>query len=651
VTVAAGSVASSIGWPERFGARARPRWELPALLLLLVATACGYLVDLAASGYGNAFYAAAVQAGTQSWKAFFFGSLDSSNFITVDKPPASLWVMELSGRIFGFSSWSMLGAQVLLAVASVALLHATVRRIAGPVPALLAGLVLAVTPVAVLMFRYNNPDALLALLLTVAGYATVRALQTASARWLLLTGTAIGFAFLAKEFQALLAVPGLALAYLSAAPTTLGRRILHLMAAGGAALVAAGWWILAVALWPASSRPYIGGSADNSELGRALGYNGLNRILGGSSGGTNQAALHAAVRRAAPRHSLLDIFSARTGLGRMFGDQVGGQVSWLLPAALVLLAAGLVLTRRAPRTDLTRAALLLFGGWLLVGAAVLSAMQGIFHAYYALILVPPIAGLVTVGGREVWRVRDRRSGRLLLAAVTLLTAVWSCVILLRTPTFATGLAWVVLAAGVAAAAGFLLGGRSRRGTAMVVGAAVVMAAAGSVAYDVATVVTPHAGASVFAGPNGRGLFGPAANRSIPSRFPQAAGASSGRSGGVGTDPSSTRRSASVTDLGVLLHSAESQWSAATAGSSSAAALELASSSSVMAIGGYSGTDPTPTLAQFQAAVRNEAVRYYVATPGRGHGLAGPITAWVAQHYTARTIGGRIVYDLQPAESE
>src|SRR5439155_5381130 len=212
------------------------------------------------------FYAAAVQAGTQSWKALFFGSLDAGNAITVDKPPAALWVMGLSGRIFGFSSWSMLAPQALEGVAAVALLYAAVRRWSGPVAGLLAGAALALTPVAVLMFRFNNPDALLTLLLVAAGYAMVRAVERASARWIALAGALVGFGFLTKMLQALLVLPAFGLTYLIAAPTSLRRRIRHLVAGVAAMVVAAGWWVAAVELWPASSRPYIGGSTGNSVL-------------------------------------------------------------------------------------------------------------------------------------------------------------------------------------------------------------------------------------------------------------------------------------------------------------------------------------------------------------------------------------------------
>jgi 4-amino-4-deoxy-L-arabinose transferase-like glycosyltransferase len=194
------------------------------LIALLLLTAVAYLWDLSASGYANSFYAAAVQAGTKSWKAMFFGSIDSSNFITVDKPPASLWVMELSGRIFGFSSWSMLVPQALEGVAAVGLLYAAVKRWFGSGAGLAAGAMFALTPVAALMFRFNNPDALLVLTLVASAYCLTRALERAGTRWILATGVMIGVAFLAKMGQAFLVLPAYALVYMVAAPTGVRRR-------------------------------------------------------------------------------------------------------------------------------------------------------------------------------------------------------------------------------------------------------------------------------------------------------------------------------------------------------------------------------------------------------------------------------------------
>ena len=263
----------------------RPRWVTPALLGLLAATAVLYLWGLGSSGWANSYYAAAAQAGTQDLTAWLFGSLDPGNAITVDKPPAAMWVMGLSGRLFGFSPFTMLLPQALMGVGAVALLYAAVRRCSGPAAGLIAGAALALTPVAALMFRYNNPDALLVLLLVVAAYCVVRATETASTRWMALAGCALGFAFLTKMLQAFLVAPGLALAFLVAAPVGLWPRIWKLMVGAGALVVSSGWYVALVSLWPAHSRPYIGGSTINSLLQLALGYNGIERMVGRSGGG------------------------------------------------------------------------------------------------------------------------------------------------------------------------------------------------------------------------------------------------------------------------------------------------------------------------------------------------------------------------------
>jgi 4-amino-4-deoxy-L-arabinose transferase-like glycosyltransferase len=188
-----------------------------ALTALLAATAVLYIWGLSRSGWANAFYSAAAQAGGEL-KAWFFGSSDAANAITVDKTPAALWVTGLSVRIFGLSSWSVLVPQALMGVASVGLLYAAVKRVAGPGAGLIAGAALALTPVAVLIFRFNNPDALLVLVLVGAAYATQRAVEKGGTRWLLLAGVLVGVGFLAKMLQAFLVLPALTAVRLLAAP-------------------------------------------------------------------------------------------------------------------------------------------------------------------------------------------------------------------------------------------------------------------------------------------------------------------------------------------------------------------------------------------------------------------------------------------------
>src|ERR1700749_1148334 len=379
-----------------------PWWARPGLLGLLVATAILYTAGLSRNGWANDFYSAAVQAGAASWKAFFFGSFDRSSFINVDKTPASLWVMELSGRIFGFSQWSMLAPQALEGVASVLLLYAAVKRWFGSGAGLVAGLALALTPVAALMFRFNTPDALLVLLMTAAAYTLVRALENGRSRWLVLTGLLLGFAFLAKMLQAFLVVPGFAVTSLWAGPPRLGRRIWQTVLMGAGIVAGAGWWILAAELPPAADRPYFGGSTSNSILQLAVGYNGLGRLTGNEAGSVGPGN-----GRGGGGGGQGAVFGGGTGILRLFHAEFGGQISWLLPAALISLAAMAWVSRRAARTDRTRAAALLWGGWVLVTGLVFSYMNGIIHPYYMVALAPGIAALVGIGAMALWPPRPR----------------------------------------------------------------------------------------------------------------------------------------------------------------------------------------------------------------------------------------------------
>src|SRR5664279_4505555 len=505
-----------------------PRWARLALWALLAVTAVLYLWDLSASGYANDYYAAAVKAGTESWKAWLFGSLDSGNSITVDKPPASMWVMVLSSRIFGFSSFAMLAPQALMGVGTVAALYATVKRWSGPAAGLVAGGLLAITPVAALMFRFNNPDALLVLLLTLASYFVVRAIETpmgrTALRWLVFAGIAVGFAFLTKMMQGLLLLPSFALAYLVAGRSGLWTRIWHLLVAGAAVVVSGGWYVLLVALWPADSRPYIGGSQTNSLWELAIGYNGLSRIFGGSgdvggaggaipggAGGAIPGGAGGAIPAAAggPGGGIGGGgFGGATGIGRMFGTSFGTEISWLIPAALIGLVAGLWFTRRLPRTDKIRAALLLWGGSLIVTGLVFSFMEGTIHPYYAIALAPSIAALVAISGRELWRGRQNMVVRAVLAVMIAVTGAWSFVLLGWDATWLPWLRWVVLIGSVVGAVLLVLSvARLRRLAVIGLLVGSLTALSGTAAFTVATAATPHSGSIPTSGPTGSATGG------------------------------------------------------------------------------------------------------------------------------------------------
>jgi 4-amino-4-deoxy-L-arabinose transferase-like glycosyltransferase len=631
-------------------------WVRPALIVLLVGTAVAYVWNLSASGDANSFYAAAVQAGTKSWKAFFFGSLDSSNFITVDKPPASIWVMALSGRIFGFSSLSMLIPQALEGVAAVALLYAGVKRWFGAGTGLMAGLLLAITPVAALMFRFNNPDALLVCLMVAAAYCLIRALERASMRWVLAAGTMIGFAFLAKMLQAFLVLPAFGLVYMVAAPTGLRRRAWQTLAGGLAIVVSAGWWVAIVALWPAGSRPMIDGSPTNNIFNLITGYNGLGRIFGasgptgGGGGGGN--------------------FSGQPGVLRLFNNLMGGQASWLLPAALLALLVGLWSTRRAPRTDRARAALLLWGGWLVVSGLVFSLASGIIHPYYTVALAPAIAALVAISARVLWRARRQRTARFVLALGVLATAAWAWVLLNRTPQWESWLRVMIAISAALAIAGLLaapaLRRFGRRAPYTTAAIAVVACLSGPIAYTAQTITTPETGALASAGPSSA----------------QSAAGPGGNSGG-----GAQRTTSNSLIKALKLNASKYRWVAAVSGSQTAATLELATGGApAMAIGGFDGEGGNLTLAQFKQYVAHGQIHYYIASgtgasgffrgtpptgasgrpagfpgaggrsftgarPGAVSASGGEITSWVKAHYQSQTIGGETVYNLtQPRAS-
>jgi 4-amino-4-deoxy-L-arabinose transferase-like glycosyltransferase len=567
-----------------------------------------------------------------------------------------------------------------------------VRRWFGTGAGLLAGALLALTPVAVLMFRFNNPDAAMTLLLVAAAYCVTRAVDSASLRWLLGCGAVMGLSFLAKGLQPFTVLPALALVYLVAAPTTLRRRFTHLLLAGVALVVGAGWWVLAVQLTPAGDRPYIGGSGNNTALGLAFGYNGVSRLTGGSGAGGGAGGG----------------FDGTTGIGRLFNSLNGGQIAWLLPAALVGLLALGVLSARAVRADRTRAAALLWGGWLLVTGAVLSFAGGIIHTYYTVELAPAIAALVATATVTLWRRRVLFGARVGLAVGVVLTGYESWMLLHRSTGWHPWIAWLVLVGSGAAAVGVLLPVARRALAAVVVVAGLVALTGGSAAYALSTAATAHTGSTPSAGPAvsgsdgfgggfghgglppagglpgrspgasssgssssgsssggfpGGGFPGPSSSGSSSGGFPgggfpgsSSSGSSSGgfpggSTGGPGGDAQSVSSA-----LTTALKDTTTRWAAATVGSQSAGPLELASGKAVMAIGGFSGSDASPTLTQFESYVKAGEIRYYIAggfgggRGGAGGGTGSAITSWVQSHYASTTVGGQTVYDLSKPKS-
>lgn len=732
----------------------RSRAQLFSLAALLVATALLYLVGLSISGYANEFYSAAAQAGSTNWWSFLWGSSDAGNSITVDKPPAAIWPMALAVRVFGLSSWSILVPQAIMGVLAVWLLYATVRRQFGHRTGLLAGAALAATPVACLMFRFNNPDALLVLLLIACVHCVLRALEfeptdggnRCRTAWMALAGVACGFAFLTKQLQAFLILPGLAVAFLVASPTTVRRRLLDSAAAVGALVASAGWWVLLTVLVPASMRPYIGGSQTNSFLELTFGYNGLGRITGsmegavvaGGASGTGSTTIstgHAGMW-------------GQTGITRLFDGVWGTQWSWLAPAALAGIVVALVCLARAPRTSVRRAQVVAWGGWLVVTGAVFSFMGGTIHQYYTVALAPATAALAAICVYYLLKCKDLAWARATSIALTLALGAWSVVLLRRSDwiwalrPLALGLAvasaalqaylWhraakparaataepaageknATPAAATSAAPQHLAGGRPAdpRLQTAAVALALAAAAVGPVSYSLYTAATAHTGSIVTAGPSvsgdssmgggpggrqgGMGTMGGGAGTNAPlGNMPSAPSGGSGNGGGMQPPAANGTGSGNANGIGggmgngsapnaeglssngggkggmggllggssgsvssklvkMLQKNSDSyRWVAATTGSQNAASYQLATECSVMPIGGFNGSDPAPTLAQFKKWVKQGLIHYYIAggqtggTQIGGSSASSEIASWVQQNFESTTVDGVTVYDL------
>ncbi len=413
---------------------------------------------------------------------------------------------------------------------------------------------------------------------------------------------------------------------------------------------------------------------------------------------------------------------------RLFGAEFGGQISWLLPAALITLAAMLWWTRRAARSDKTRAAALLWGGWVLVTGLVFSYMAGIIHPYYMVALAPGIAALIGIGAAAAWRTRlgpGNRAARVVTAAAVVMTAVWSYVLLDRTPDWLPWLRWLVLVGGVAGGGAVLVspwlaglartaGWRRGRNALFLVPAGLAMVAglAGPAAYALDTINSAHTGAIPSAGPQTDGFGGPGGFAGRPGgfagrgfsrggfpggragqfgsgssgsgqagtgtggipgaagspgasgngNFPGPAGGFPGRGAGAfdgrgaggfgGGLGGSTQVSSALVKL-LEQDASRYKWVAATEGSEAAAPIELATGDAVMAIGGFNGTDPWPTLKVFEELVAKHEVHYYVGQGsesfGGGQGSSA-IASWVAAHFAKQTVGGQTVYDLTKPES-
>lgn len=630
--------------------------EMAAFGGLLLFTSIFYLWNLTINGMANSYYEAAAQAASTSWLAWLFGSLDAANFVSVDKPPISMMIMGLFGRLFGFSSWSMLLPHALAGIATVVLVYLVVRRWYGARAGLIAGIVMAMTPAAALMFRFNNPDSFLTLFLTASAYAFLRSFEgKRPVLWLSIAGLFTGLAFNTKMLQGLLLLPIMTIIYISFARPKFTTRMWHLGVAGIATIVSTFWWSILVWLTPAVNRPWVGSTSDNSIWSLIFGYNGFGRLLGNGGGPAGrpdgmmqmgvQAASQAASPTAQPMMPPIGMmggsfgaggvgFGGETGVLRIFNESFGPNIAWLIPVALI--SAGLViwLLRRAPRHNKERIGVLLWLGWLLMHVAIFSMTSGTIHPYYVVAMAPAVAVLVGIGAPYIWQAYTRRTKVAWILPLSIALTTILSIIMLGYSNYWPWLMWLVMiAGGVATILTLLPLSQTKRLKQIILGLAITAGMAAPIVFSVSTVATAHSG-------------------SIPTAGPGASAMSN-------TNNESARAESTLVSF-LLENRHGTTWLAAVNSANESAPIQLSSGQPVMAIGGFNGSDSTLTLSQFKQLVHQGKIRYYVLNSrheksGSPSGMSGPgsnseILTWVKSAGSKVDYGGTqyTVYDLAAA---
>jgi 4-amino-4-deoxy-L-arabinose transferase-like glycosyltransferase len=558
-----------------------------------VALVSAVLYAWRAGAYLEGYYAAAVRSMSMSWHNFVFAAFDPAGTVTLDKLPGSFWVQALSVRVFGLHTWAIVLPQVVEGVLSVLVLYRIVRRLCGPAAAILASAVLALSPATVALNRGNISDTLMVLLLLLAADRVVVAVK--EGRWssALFAGLWVGLAFQAKMIEAWLVLPALGLVILIAAPGTWRRRLARTAAMGAVASVVSLGWMTVVTLTPASSRPYVDGSQNNSIYHQVFVYNGVGRI---DQESPNQL-LTQSIGLAIPP-------PPAAAWNRLLTGSFGRDTGWLLPAALISLVGGLVATRRKPRRNTTRASFVLWGAWLLALGFTFSFSSSI-NSYYTAALSPPVAGLLASGSLVAWRGRRSAWVRLLVGLTMVISVAYAAWLLPRTGTGLPGWLFPTLLVLAAVATALLVlpslldssPGLLRMGLALSLAAVVIVPSVASVSIAASRLGpfdTPFQPVGVTDGV--RAFFGvTAATAALIPRLEQA------RAG--------------------------APYLMATQTSALAAPFIFVSGQEVLPIGGFTGTIPEPSLSAIKSMIRDGKFHLVLQSPT----TTDPRLVWIAHH--------------------
>ncbi|MBI5301615.1 MAG: glycosyltransferase family 39 protein [Chloroflexi bacterium] len=635
-------------------------FEWIALAAIIALAAALRLANLSALGDANHYYTAAVEAMSQSWHNFFFAAAEPGGAVSVDKPPVGLWFQVISAYFFGVNGFGVLLPQIMAGILSVFVVYRLVRKPFGVIAGLVAGLALAITPVAVATDRNNTMDSTLILTLLLAAWAFLEATQrgTRSVRYLILGSLLVGIGFNIKMLQAYLPAPAFYALYVLGSPERWWRKSANLALAVLVLLAVSLSWTIAVDLTPEDQRPYVGSSGDNSVLSLITGYNGTQRLLGlggrgflsgifggnqnsGGQNGTPGQSPTGAPQGFQPPRDGDDrqppqgfqptqgqnapqggpggpgggggmFNTGQPGAWRLFTTPLSKETSWLLPFGLF---SGLLLIFRA-RVRLPIApkhqAVVLWGGWL-VTAGIFFSVAGFFHEYYLAMLAPALAALVGIGAAELWQLRAKHAW--LALGLFIVAASGTLYVQITTANAYVKNAWwlpLVIALGAVGIALWIPGFARRFKFAAPAGLACLLAA---------MLLTP----GIWSGLT---TFYSSGNQSLPAAY-------DGRSSGP---PNQGGAQTNQTLLSYLQANTQGiKYLLAVPSSMQGADYVLATGRPVLYLGGFNGQDKVVTSEELTQMVANNELRFiYYDTRGGGGGPGGnqsEISSWVSRACT------------------
>lgn len=612
------------GWRRALGVW---RKYAPESILYGIA-ALVYFWNLTINGWGNPYYASAAQVGASDLQGLFYGSADAGNGLSVDKPPAHLWIIALSIKLFGLSSFSVLAPQALMGIGTVSAVYRTMLYWSSRRQSFITGLLVILIPVTSMIFRFNNPDALLLFLWSLAVLFAVKAVDKSQVRYLYATAFILGIAFLCKQFQGWILMPALGIAFLAFGGGPLRARLHKLLGATVIALIPPSVWTAIVEITPPSQRPWVGGTSTNSFLDLTFGYNGLGRL----TGKTDLGAVN-------PKD-----FSGVVGYDaspiRLFTINYAPEVAWLLPVAFAGCALLVIRLYRRRSSRLESYATALTVVWFLTTFAVLSFMTGDIHPYYTSMLALPMATMAAAAFEEFWVNRHKKAYVRWAAILTLFCAVLTAGILTWFQDWQPWAAFGIKVGAVASTVGMLLfqvAKRPRAVSASLLLAGTTMLIIPSL-FIVDSISTPQQGSFPISGP-------------VPTAESWHKRDADQLRQGEKSKYALSRGEPVVTEIAALIEATppNSRWAAATTGSENAALYQLATRRPILSIGGFSALDAYPSLDTFKDYIRTGAVHYYIHQPGILSWSAAPntlsVVSWIQDHYAYRQFAGVRLYDL------